>query len=125
MQIAVGVDGFDFITLTDREADLRLHAGFQSLALIAEFCLDGNPLNIMIIKHRMLDRANRNKHFSVFYFVHGNMLFGSGIRCAGNDFLHRLTAANDGNSGFLDDCNDLTAMSAFVKLHFHIVIPLS
>ena len=34
VEVAVGVDRFDFITLAESEADLRLFAGMQFLALI-------------------------------------------------------------------------------------------
>ena len=35
MEVAIGVDRFDFIALAESEADLRLFAGVQLLALIA------------------------------------------------------------------------------------------
>ena len=35
MEVAIGVDRFDFIALAESEADLRLLAGMQFFALIA------------------------------------------------------------------------------------------
>ena len=35
MEVAIGVDRFDFIALAESEADLRLFAGMQFLTLIA------------------------------------------------------------------------------------------
>ena len=57
MEVAVGVDRFDFIALAESEADLRLLAGMQFLALIALLGLERYPLDVVLWQHGMLQGA--------------------------------------------------------------------
>ena len=48
MEVAIGVDRFDFIALAESEADLRLLAGMQFFALIALLGLERYPLDVVL-----------------------------------------------------------------------------
>ena len=119
MEVAVGVDRFDFIALAESEADLRLFAGMQFLALIALLGLERYPLDVMFRQHGMLHGADLDMDDAVFHCPDGDMLFNRGVGGAGNDLAHRLTAADDGNARVLDLGNDVAAMLANVKLLLH------
>ena len=41
MEVAIGVDRLDLVALAESEADLRLFAGMQFLALVALFGVEG------------------------------------------------------------------------------------
>ena len=116
MEVAVGVDRFDFIALAESEADLRLLAGMQFLALIALLGLERYPLDVVLRQHGMLHGADLDMDNAVFHRPDGDMLLHGGIGGAGNDLAHRLAAADDGNVDVLDFGNDITAMLAKVKL---------
>ena len=116
MEVAVGVDRFDFIALAESEANLRLLAGMQFLALIALLGLERYPLDVVLRQHGMLHGADLDMDDIVFRRPDGDMLLHGGIGGAGNDLPHRLAAADDGNADVLDFGNGITAMLAKVKL---------
>ena len=116
MEVAVGVDRFDFIALAESEANLRLLAGMQFLTLIALLGVERDPLDVVLRQHGMLHGADLDMDDIVFRRPDGDMLLHGGIGGAGNDLAHRLTAADDGNADVLDFGNDITAMLAKVKL---------
>ena len=116
MEVAIGVDRFDFIALAESEADLRLLAGMQFLALIALLGLERYPLDVVPRQHGMLHGADLGMDDTVFHRPDGDMLLHGSIGGAGNNLAHRLTAADDGNADVLDFGNDITAMLAKVKL---------
>ena len=47
MEVAIGVDCFDLIALAESEADFRLFAGMQLLALISLLGLERSPLDVV------------------------------------------------------------------------------
>jgi len=116
MEVAIGVDRFDFIALAESEADLRLLAGMQFLALIALLGLERYPLDVVLWQHGMLHGADLDMDDTVFHRPDGDMLLHGSIGGAGNDLAHRLAAADDGNADVLDFGNNITAMLAKVKL---------
>ena len=116
MEVAIGVDRFDFIALAERKTDFRLFAGMQFLALIALLGVEGHPLDVVLRQHGMLHGADLDMDDIVFHRPDGDMLLHGGIGGAGNDLAHRLAAADDGNADVLDFGNDITAMLAKVKL---------
>ena len=116
MEVAVGVDRFDFIALAESEADLRLLAGMQFLALIALLGLERYPFDVVLRQHGVLHRADLDMDDAVFHRPDRDVLLHGGIGGAGNDLAHRLAAADDGNVDVLDFGNDITAMLAKVKL---------
>ncbi len=119
MEVAVGVDRFDFIALAESEADLRLLAGMQFLALIALLGLERYPLDVVLRQHGMLHGADLDMDDAVFHCPDRDVLLHGGVGGAGDDLAHRLTAADDGNADVLDFGNDITAMLANVKLLLH------
>ena len=119
MEVAVGVDRLDLVALAESEADLRLFAGMQFLALAALLGVERDPLDIVLRQHGMLHGADLDMDDAVFHRPDGDMLLHGGIGGAGNDLAHRLTAADDGNARVLDLGNDVAAMLANVKLLLH------
>ena len=109
MEVAVGVDRFDFIALAESEANLRLLAGMQFLALIALLGLERYPLDVVLRQHGMLHGADLDMDDAVFHRPDGDMLLHGGIGGAGDD----------GNARVLDLGNDVAAMLANVKLLLH------
>ena len=116
MEVTVGVDRLYFVALAEREADLRLLAGMQLLALVALLGVEGHPLNVVLWQHGMLHGADLDMDDAVLHRPDGNVLFHGGVGGAGNDLAHRLTAADDGNAHVLDLGDDVAAMLANVKL---------
>ncbi len=116
MEVAIGVDRFDFIALAESEANLRLLAGMQFLALSALFGVEGYPLDVVLRQHGVLHGADLDMDDAVFHCPDRDMLLHGRVGGAGNDLAHRLAAADDGNADVLDFGNDITAMLAKVKL---------
>ena len=123
MEVAVGINRLDLLTLAQGEAGLRLITGLEQLALGAVRGLDGDPLDVVRLRHGMRHGADRYEHLVVLDLIDGNMLFMGGVRRAGHDLLHLLAAAHQRRTGLLHDGNDLSAMDATVKLQFHAVSP--
>ena len=119
MEVAISVDRFDLIALAEGEADLRLFAGMQLLALIALLGLERYPLDVVLWQHGMLHGADLDMDDAVFHRPDRNMLLHGGVGGAGDDLAHRLTATDDGNARVLDLGNDVAAMLANVKLLLH------
>ena len=119
MEVAVGVDRFDFIALAESEADLRLLARVQFLALVALLGVEGHPLNVVLRQHGMLHGADLDMDDAVFHSPDRDVLFHGGVGGAGDDLGHRLTAADDGDAHVLDLGDDVAAMLANVKLLLH------
>ena len=119
MEVAIGVDRFDFIALAESEADLRLLAGMQFLALIALLGLERYPLDVVLWQHGMLYGADLDMNDAVFHSPDRDVLLHGGVGGTGDDLAHRLTATDDGNARILDLGNDVAAMLANVKLLLH------
>ena len=119
VEVAIGVDRFDLIALAESEADLRLFAGMQFLALVALLGVERDPLDVVLRQHGMLHGADLDMDDAVFHRPDRDMLLHGGVGGAGNDLAHRLTAADDGNARVLDLGNDVAAMLANVKLLLH------
>ena len=58
MEVAISVDRFDLIALAEGEADLRLFAGMQLLALIALLGLERYPFDVVLRQHGVLYGAD-------------------------------------------------------------------
>ena len=72
MEVAISVDRFDFIALAESEADLRIFAGMQFLALIALLGLERYPFDVVLRQHRMLQGADLDMDDAVFYRPDGD-----------------------------------------------------
>ena len=123
VQVAVGVDGFDLVALADGEADLGRFAGLQGLALVALPGLQGDPLNVVLREHGMLDGADGNGDGVAFHLINRHMLLQRCVGRAGDDLGHFLTAAHDGDPTVFDHGDDVAAMLADVKFLFHVIPP--
>ena len=88
MEVAISVDRFDLIALAEGEADLRLFAGMQLLALIALLGLERYPLDVVLRQHGMLHGADLDMDDAVFYCPDRNMLLHGGVGGAGNNLAH-------------------------------------
>ena len=74
MEVAVGVDRLDLVALAESEADLRLFAGMQFLALVALLGVERDPLDVVLRQHGMLHRADLHMDDAVFHCPDGDML---------------------------------------------------
>ena len=120
VEVAVGVDRFDFVPLAESEADLGLLAGVQLLALITLFGVEGDPLDIVLRQHRMLHGADLHMDDAVFHRPDGDVLFNRRVGRAGDDLAHRLAAADDGHTCVFDLGDDVAAMLTNIIPYFHV-----
>ena len=119
MEVAISVDRFDLIALAEGEADLRLFAGMQLLALIALLGLERYPLDVVLWQHGMLHGADLDMDDAVFHCPDRDVLLHGGVGGAGNDLAHRLAAADDGHTCVFDLGDDVTAMLTNIIPYFH------
>ena len=117
MEVAVGVDRLDLIALAESEADLRLFAGMQFLTLIALLGPERYPFDVVLRQHGVLHGADLDMDDAVFHCPDRDVLLHGGVGGAGNDFAHRLAAADDRDACVLNFGNDVTAMLANVTGH--------
>ena len=73
MDVAVGINRFDFIAVTDAKTGFGLISGMKISDLTAPFCLNGNPFDVVFGYHRMFDTADFNVNFSVIYIANRNV----------------------------------------------------
>ena len=114
VQIAVCVNILHGLAGYQREFRLRFAAGSQILSLDTLIGLDGDPLDIVSLGHRMFRGTDLDKDFSIFDLIHRHMLFSRAVRGAGNQQFHGLAAANV--AGF-DLFQDRAAMFTFINIH--------
>ena len=119
VEVAVGVDRFDFVPLAESEADLGLLAGVQLLALVALLGVERDPLDVVLRQHGMLHGADLDMDDAVFHRPDRDVLFHGGIGGAGNDLAHRLAAADDGHTCVFDLGDDVAAMLTNIIPYFH------
>ena len=117
MDVAVFVDALDLVAGHERKGRLRLVAGLELLALVAVLGLDGDPLDVMGVRHRMLHRADPHLDRIALERVNGDVLLGRAVRRAGDELAHGLPAAHRVDRGFLDHRDNLAADLALVEFH--------
>ena len=98
VQIAVSVNGKNFLVFAKCENCFGRFTRLQLLPLISFCCLQCNPLDIMSRQHRMLNSTDRNIYFVFFYFKDRNMFFNRCIGRSGNDLFHFLPTADNRNA---------------------------
>ena len=119
VEVAIGVYRLYLVTLADGEADGGLAAGDKRLSLVACLGLQGNPLNVVLGCHGVRDAADIDNHAISLHAPNGHVLFKRGVRRAGNEGRHVLSAAGNGRARFLDDCDDVAAVAADKEFLFH------
>ena len=119
VEVAVGVDRFDFVPLAESEADLRLFAGMQFLTLIALLGLERYPFDVVLRQHGVLHGADLDMDDAVFHRPDGDVLFNRRVGRAGDDLAHRLAAADDGHTCVFDLGDDVAAMLTNIIPYFH------
>lgn len=85
----------------------RISPWFQFLSLIAFLGFQGNPFDIVFIKHGMGNGTNLDRHEVFLDFNDGDVFFLGCINGIRNDFLHLFAAANDRDTRFLYNSDDL------------------
>ena len=87
VEIAVGIYGHSLV-ITQAEGHVGLFAGLEILALTAFFGLDIDPLDVVLISHRMIDAANVDMDCAV---LNGNVGLHNGftqqLESATRDYL--------------------------------------
>ena len=94
MQITILEGSHGFLTFSELECRLRLHAWLQPFHLDAGGGLEDDKFDVMGIKAGMLDGTNFNLHLiSGRERNHGHMLFACGVGCVGD----QLSADGEGS----------------------------
>ena len=119
VEIAVSIYRLNLVAVADSKAYLGLIAGLKSLSLVALLSLKGNPFNKVFGEHGVFDLAHLNLNDIVFNGINGNMLFCCCLGCSGDNFLHFLTAAHNGNAAFLNYSHNLSAVLTDIEFLFH------
>ena len=101
------------------KANFRFFTGMQLLTLVALLGMDGDPLDVMLRQHGVLDRAYLDMNDAIFHRPDGNVFFYGGIGGIGDDFGHLFPAAHDRNAAILYLGNDIAAVFANIKFLFH------
>ena len=80
------------------------------------------PHDVVLFRHRVLNRADPDHQLTVRNFDAGNMLFDSRVGRVRAEFLHRLAAAGDMIKAAEDVLDDRAADRAFciAEIIFHI-----
>jgi hypothetical protein len=119
VEVAAGIHSLYLISLAERKADFRLLAGVQFLALIALFCLKGDPLDAVLLLHGVLRRADLDMDNVSLHRICGNVLLQRGVNGAGNELRHLLAAADDGHAAVPDLGDGIAARPAEIKFLLH------
>ena len=88
-------------------------------------CLQINPLDVVLFNHGMLHAAYSNTYCASVNCNNRYMLFLRCVLGVGNQFLHRLTAADKLTAAVLNKADDITANTAFQKFYCHCASLLS
>ena len=118
MEIAVCVYGHGPV-VAQTEGHVGRFAGLEILSLTAVFGLQIDPLDVVLVGHRVIDAAYVDVHRAVRKDYDGQMLFGAGFNGVGRQFLHGLSAADNGNAGIIDLFDDITAGAADIEFRIH------
>jgi hypothetical protein len=124
VEVAVLIDGHNFVTLAESKANLGSLAGLEVLALSALLGLERNPLDKVLGDHGMLNGTNVNDDLVAFDSPDGNVLFNGSISGTGNHLFHLLAAAHNGHAGVLNLLDDVTTVSTNVILHNNFLLIL-
>ena len=74
VNVAVSINRFDFIAVTEEETGFGFISGMKIFYLKASLCLNGDPFDVVFGYHRMLDTADLNVNFTVIYIENRNVL---------------------------------------------------
>jgi hypothetical protein len=83
VEVAVGVDRFDFIALADERSRPPAFAGMQFLALVALLGVERDPLDVVLRQHGMLHGADLDMDDAVFHSPDRDVLLHGGVGGAG------------------------------------------
>ena len=83
VKVAILISGEDCIPFSQSKMSHGLFAGVKILLLISLRRLENDPHDIMYVKHRMLNGADRNGHSATFRFNNRNMFFAGSVCCIG------------------------------------------
>ena len=122
VEIAVGIY-CNGLVAADAEGNVRRVAGFERLALTAVLRFHINPFDKVLGKHRMVCTAYVDGYNAVCNGNDRKMLLPACINRIGNEGLHFLTAAENGNAYVMDHFNEIAAAAADVKFCVHILVP--
>ena len=118
MEIAIS-ESFDyFVTISEREDRGRAVAGFEFFALVALFRVDRDPLDVVLVKHRMRGGANCNGNNLAIYANDRNMFLGSRVGRVRYEFSHGISTAGNGTSIVAHERDDIATVLTNVKLHW-------
>jgi hypothetical protein len=123
MEIAISIYGNYLIAFKDSKGCLGSFSGLKSLSLVAIFCPDGDPLNVMLGEHGMVNGTYLNGYDIILYFINGYVLFCGTVGYSRLDLLHFLTAADQRTACLFNDRNDLSANGTTIEFKLHVLPP--
>lgn len=101
VDVAVSVHG-NGLVIPQNKGHMGIFAWVEVFAMAAVFSFHIDPFDVVLIDHRMIDDADVDVDRSVLNGHGGQVLFGACFNRVGNQFLHGLAAANNGDAGIVD-----------------------
>ena len=124
VQVAVLEYG-DRLLAAENDFGMRSLAGFEATCEHAFLGDDVNPLNEMLVEHRVIDASHVHDDLVTFECSYGNVLFTSRIGRIWLDDAHRLAAAGKRATAIDGLHYDVAALLAPVKRRSLHKMPLS
>ena len=115
VEIAVGVD-CQGLFIVQQEPDLGGLTGLQELSLGASVGDQLDPLDPVDAFHGMIHRAHVHFHDALLHGHMGHVLFLAGIHGVGDQLVHFVAAAVQGDVGIVNHLNDIAAVRTDIEL---------
>lgn len=118
VEVAVGEDALYLVAGRKGEGGARNIARMQHFALVSAFGLECDPLDVMLLRHRMDNGADLNGNQMVMRRHNRYVLFLCAVGFAGDELVHGFAATYRFDRRFFHHADDLAADVAFVEFHF-------
>lgn len=123
MQIAEGINCFHRVPFAQGEAGAGRVTWRQLSVLAALLGLKTDPFNIVFRSHGMLHSSDGNRDLIPLYLQDGDVFLLGRVGGAGNDLLHRFSAAIHRDAAVSDHGDDIATVPADEKFLFHKLPP--
>ena len=119
VQVAVCVNRYRLIALTELEFYMRCAVRLELLEQVAVLKLYEYPLDVVLGNHRMIDGAYIYVKYAALYGCDRYVLLTACFHYIGNELFHLLAAAYDRNACIIDLMDDIATVCTTIELHFH------
>lgn len=123
MEVAVSINCNRFI-FAGAKGGFWCIARFKGSTLTAILSFNINPLNVMLLSHRMRCFADPYINRTAFQIHKRQVLFSRRFGGVGNQRLHLLSAAHHRDARIVNKTDQITAMAANIKLFSHFSFTL-